>query len=741
MAKPRKKGATKPSVVDSKASPGTLEGGRARPDNWADKHDSAAYKEAARLYNIVQREYENQYERDRNIEEYWSIYNAKPDSNKTYLGNSQCYIPAVRDAVNARCKRTIKQLFPNRYKHVEACGAGPDTPYPQLALLEHYIRKTALKDLVRSVLVAGDVTGNWNLYIDWTRSYRRVTEIVKRNPVIEEAVEGESVSLVDPTEEEEATEQTDLLSQGPDIVDFATEDLAVIPPTCNDIEKAEAVSIRLRMSREKVQQMVDEGVFILPRPSRIDAFVNEGAGDTDRGMRVKSPPKQRSNDAGIQTDGTFKYAMIFEVTAQLDFGDGVKQLGYIYYAGQNEIVGIIKAPQWGGKRPTVCAPVERIGGSAVGISKIEPVKFLQWNLNDYWNMGQDSAMYSLLPIVMTDPLKNPNYASMVIGLAAVWGADPNSTKFATFPQIYKDAMMLCDNIKRQIWESMDVNEMMMGRMPQGRKNNQLMGAMQQEQMTAIMDHAERFEEAILNPLIERMFEYDQQFRTTALTVLTMGEIGVKAKMTEVPPQQWGERFDFRWTGTSYIAGMQRQQQKIATMNVLRGVPPQQLNGRKLDITPILENLVDDVFGPEVAPRILVDERNLFTVDATTENELMHNSMPAAVHEADNDIEHIQSHQSVARITGDPQGRFRAHIAAHVMQLNRKREMAMAAQQAQGGGGGVPGAPGPSVGGPARPGMGGTPRMGAQPGAQRPVQAPAGAIRADDMADGAVPGRG
>ena len=736
MAQSRKKRAAKPTQVDSKAPKGALEGGASKLTNWADRKDSEAYKEAARLYPLIQKEYENQYDQGRMIAEFWNIYSATPDDNQMYMGNSRSYIPAVRDAINARAKRTVKQLFPSRLKHVQAVGSDPNPPYPQLALIEHYIRKSRLKDIVRSDLTAGDVTGQFNIYIDWTRSYRRVTELVKRNPTLggggapEEAAE-----IPDPTDEEEATEESDILEEGPDIVDFATEDLAVVPPTCNDLERAEAVSIRLRMSRAKVEQMVEEGVFILPQKSRIDSFVNKGAGAADDGMRTKAPQKKRAEDAGVRTEGTFTYALIYEVTAQLDFGDGHKRLGYIYYAGQNEIVGIIKAPQWGGKRPTLSAPVERIGGSFFGISKIEPVKFLQWSLNDYWNMGQDSAMYSLLPIVMTDPLKNPNYATMVIGLAAVWAADPNSTKFASFPALWKDAALMCDTIKRQIWESLDVNEIMMGRMPQGRKNNQLMGALQQEQMTAITDHAEYYEEVMLNPLVERIFEYDQQFRTKSLTVRSMGELGVKAQMTDIEPQQWGSRYTFQWSGTAYVQGMQQMQAQIATMNVLRGVPPQQLNGRRLDVSPILDILVGNVFGPEIAPNILIDERNLFTIDSNTENEMLVNGTPVEVHEADEDVQHIQAHQSVARITGDPQLKFRAHIAAHLMQLNRKRQMA-AGQQGEPG---VPGAPGPSAGGPAKPGMAGTPRQGAMPGMPRPVQQPPGAIHADNMPG--APGRG
>jgi len=741
MAK-KKKPEPKSETVDSRAAPETLETGESDLKNWADKPESAAYIEALRLYPLIQSAYDNQAEAARQIEEFWNIYNGQPDSNLQYAGNSQGYVPVVRDAVNARAKRALKQLFPVKHKHVEAVGSDAETPYPQLALLEHYIRKLKLKDIVRSDLVAGDVTGQWNLYIDWTKSYRRVTELVKRNPILS-TVEGEEIGLTDPNEEIEETQQTEIVEEGPEVVDFATEDLAVVPPTCNDIEKATATSIILRMSKSRVKQMVDEGVFLLPEKKDISAWI-EAQGKWTGSERAKPPADQRCENAGIRVEGTDEHAAIYEVAAMLDFEDqpkgekSVKQLGLIYYAGEQDIVGIIKAPWWGGKRPILSAPIERIKGSFRGVSKIEPVKFMQWQLVDFWNMGQDSGMYSMLPIVMTDPLSNPNYASMVYGLAAVWAVDPTKTKFAEFPQLWKDAANICDNMKRQIWESMDVNEMMMGRMPPGRKNNAMIGSVQQEQMTNIMDHAERYEGEMLDPLVERLFEYDRQFRTTSLTVLTKGEVGAKAAMMEIQPQQFGERYYFQWAGTSEVMGMQRMQQQIATMNVLRGVPPQQLNGRKLDISPIIEKLVENVFGPELTPRILIDERNKFTIPPEVENEIMHNGIPVEVHEADEDVAHIQSHQSAARMTQDPGGRMRAHLAKHVMAMKIKQEMAMGQQQPAPG---VPGAPGPSAGGAAQPGMAGTPRPGAMPAPGRPVQQPAGAVHADTMVDAAVGGRG
>lgn len=719
--------------VDSKAAPGALESGE-KVKNYADDQASEVYKEAEKLYTPIQKAYDGKQEQTDKIEEYRNIYACKLDANQSYTGNSMCYVPAVRDCLNARAKRALKQLFPTRYKHVEAVGSDPEIPYAQLALIEHDIRSTKLKEIVRSDLVAGDVTGQWNLYIDWTRSYRRITELVKRNPALED-VQGQEVDLVDPSEEEEATEETDLLEEGPEVVDFATEDLAVVPPTCNDIEKADAVALRLRLSKDKVKQMIEEGVFVVPDGMSADQLWEdlEKSSQPDGKMDRRVPPKVASQNAGIKTEGTYKYLLCYEATARLSFDDEenpgkkIKRLAYIYYASAQRILGIVLAPQWGGKRPILSAPVERVSGSFFGQSKVEPVKFLQWNLNDYWNMGQDSAMYSLLPVWAADPLKNPNWASMVMGLAAVWPIAPNDIKAITQPQLYKEALTICDQIKKQIWESLDVNEMMMGRMPSGRKNNAMMNSFQQDQMTNIMDHAERYEECILSPLAERLFEYERQFRTKSLLVEVRGEIGVKAKMTEVDPHQFDERYRFEWAGTSIVSGQQLQQMRIAGMNVLRGIPPQQLNGRKLDVTPILEQFVEGLYGAEMGMRILIDERNLFTVPPDVENEMMHNNLPVQVHEADNDQEHLQSHMSAARLTGDLQGRYRAHISMHTMAMQAKMQKQMAQQPGQ-----------PGVPGGAAPGVPGSPRPGAQVAGARPgAQNPPGLPGADQMG----PGRG
>jgi hypothetical protein len=713
MAAPLKK--KKQAAPDT--PPATVEEDPPAIENYADDPTSDLYVDCLEYYPKIQKAYENREDADHACKEYWSIYNAEPDDNQSYNGNSKCYVPVVRDCINSRAKRALKQAFPNRFKHVDAVGSDSLRPQPQLALLEHYIRTTKLKSIVRSSFVAGDVTGQWNLYVDWLRTIRNVTGMITRNPIIEELGEP------DPVEKEEVKEDKQIVDESPLVIDFATEDLAVVPPTCNDIEQAELVSLKLRMSKSQVKEMVDKGIFIISDDTELSDWV-----DDHKGKEKTNPPKRRTSDAGIKTEGTNKYALIYEITARLDFDDdGKKSLAYIYFAGEKELLGIIRAPQWGQRRPTLSAPVDRVGGSFYGVSKIEAVKYMQWNLNDFWNMGQDSAMYSLLPIVMTDPEKNPNYAMMVFGLAAVWPTNPNDTQFAAFPQLWKDSIGMCNSIKGQIQESMDVNPMMMGQMPAGRKNAQAMGAQQQEQSVPILDHAERYEEEMLTPLMERFFEYDAQFREDEVTVRTMGEIGIKASMMVIPPQEWGQRYSFEWIGTTYVKNMQMMQQQIATMNVLRGIPPQQLNGRRLDIAPILEILTDNVFGAELSGRILIDDRIKYSVPAEIEDEMMVNGMMIDVHEADDDLQHMQDHMKSAQATGDPAGLMRTHVQAHVQQLQKKRQMAMGEQQQMGGQPGVPGGAGP--------GVAGTPRPGAQPEQPRQMQQPAGAINPDQLAGG------
>ena len=113
------------------------------------------------------------------------------------------------------------------------------------------------------------------------------------------------------------------------------------------------------MSSDAIREMVDQGVFVLPEGSDIDKLVN----NPDQLRNRKDPEKRQAHAAGVKTKGVNKFAMIYWVMAKLDFGGEHKEEAYIYFAGQDEIVGIIKNPLWSAKRPVMSKPVERLKGS------------------------------------------------------------------------------------------------------------------------------------------------------------------------------------------------------------------------------------------------------------------------------------------------------------------------------------------------------------------------------------------
>jgi hypothetical protein len=450
------------------------------------------------------------------------------------------------------------------------------------------------------------------------------------------------------------------------------------------------------------------------------------------GGRQQDRTEKALEDLGIQSAGTAKFALVYEAYLDLDLGGDDPEPARVWYRHDGSVLSCMENPLWCKRLPLLAAAVDKLNGVARGSSPVKAVRTLQWQANDMQNIGQDAAMYATLPIIMTDPEKNPQYQSLVLSMAAIWPVDPKSTQTLTFPTIYQHAFAIVEGLKAQVRESMQVNEYQLGQMPQGRKTNAQTGAIGQEAAVTVNDVASSVEEEIMDPLMELFFELDQQYREDDLVIKVMGEIGIAAKMERVPPAAFYERYWFSWIGTDFVASMQRIQSQIAAMNVLRGIPPQAMMGKRIDISPIVEDVVRTVFGERLSPQIIVDQRDQISIDVELENEMLHNGLMVMVRPMDNDLEHLQSHNAVAKQTEDPTGAIRAHMMEHMRQMQAKA-VAAGPQQPQPGEPGIPGG--------AAPGVPGTPRVGAVPGNVRPLQRPPGAIHQDAIASPDVASRG
>jgi hypothetical protein len=297
---------------------------------------------------------------------------------------------------------------------------------------------------------------------------------------------------------------------------------------------------------------------------------------------------------------------------------------------------------------------------------------LQYHTNDITNQGADASNRSMNFMIMTDPLGNPRYDSMVIAQGAVMKCNPQTTKVIELPQLWNDAEGIVSSKVAMIMQTLGVNPAMI---TQGfRKAKPSQAEVAQEHAVDLLTTANAvtvLEEGILTPVISLMMEMDHQYRNDAIMVQAYGELGQAAAMETIEPIQMGSRFVFRWDGVEQARNAQQVQQQLGIVNVVRGIGGENYPGYVLDMTSFLVNLIDGAFGAQMGRTIfkkVVDKET-----ATTKALQM------------------------------------------LLQKNQQMEAAMA-----GGSGRRPG------------GGGGQPRMGAQPAASRPAQAPPGAIHQDQM---------
>ena len=663
-------------------------------------------------YDDIEKGFTDQYDRSDEIRDYWELYNCQLGAHQFYQGNAQIFVPIVHNAVNARVTRFTNQLFPQTGRHVECISSEPTLPRATLALAEHYVRKSKLRQLIPALLVNGDVEGHYHVYASWATHTRYTTKKVSK-PV--QTDDGPAPEKVDDIEEET------LKASHPEVEIIADTDILVLPATVDSldvaIESGGSVTIVRRWGKAKLQQMIDDGHI---DKKEGEEMMEEMSKDISRTEQYDKP-KGMAAAAGIKKDGRGKWALIYETWSLVKTPDG-KRLCRTFFGGPKKVLSCHRNPLWCDRLPLISAPVSKIQGSFKGQSQIKPVADLQYYANDIMNEAADSSSYAMLPIIMTDPEKNPKVGSMVLSLAAVWETSPKDTQFAQFPPLWKDGLEIVAAVKNEIMQTLSVNPAMITQMVGKKKQTQ--AEVSQEQQVDILttsDSVQVLEHGILTPLISLFIEMDHQYRDEEILVRQYGEMGMAAGMEGVPPIQMDHRYSFRWFGVESARNAQQIQQQIAALNVVRGIPPQLYMGYSLNMAPAIVNLIESSFGPQLGRLIFKDMRSELSVDPHKENELLDEGHVVPVHPLDEHGQHMQIHMEAMQTHGDEHGVYREHLLLH--QQAAMQQAQAQAQQAQG----TPGAPGGA--GPGQPGQS---PPGAQPGGPRGQQQPQGAIHPDEM---------
>lgn len=673
--------------------------GVSREDELSQKDE---YAEAlTKIATAVDEAYRGQIERTNNASDHWDIYECCLNDNQAYSGNAQVYVPIVRDAIDARSTRFTGQLFPVSGRYVEVITENGDIPHAEMALIEHYINKANLRtEVVPALCKNGDVEGQYNVYASWSQTERHV--------VSKKSEEKNGVSV-------DAVVEEIIVDEGPMVECLPDADIVISPANADSIEKALMVGGFVSIIRRWTQ-------------SKIDALIDEGEIDEDMGehlvadmkaaqMIAKDIPKEHIAAAGIRAKG--KWYLAHETWHMLKVNDEMRICRSYFGASDKQKLGTKLNPYWCDKVPIFSAAVKKMSGSMKGASLVKPVAQLQYVANDFMNQAADSATYSLMPIVMTDPNKNPKTSSMILDLAAVWEVDPNSTQFAKFPTLWKDGLEIVSAIKNQIFQSLSVNPSMI---PSTGKSKRTQADIANEQAVDILTTADAvtvIENGILSPLLEFFVAMDMQYRHDEMLVPMFGMMGKRAIMDRIPPLQQGNRYRYNWMGAQAARNAAQIQQQAAGLNVIKGIPPNMYRDHRLDLTAFIEGFVENLMGPRLAPLTFVSIKDEMSIPQDQENEFLSQGLDVPVSPFDNDQEHMQKLQPLLQDPSlSPQAKQMAQV--HFQRHQQSLQMKAQAQQMQAA---------------QQMGLGqeGGPREGAQPGQGRPMQGPPGQIHKDQMA--------
>jgi len=185
------------------------------------------------IFKKVEEGYRDQWNRSNDAQDYWDVYNCTLTSKQFYVGNSKIFVPIVHNAVNARKTRFTNQIFPQAGRYVEVTSTDGTRPDALASLLEHYVRKAKLRTKVMPALCkAGDIEGQYNVYVSWCKRKRHVTWRAAVPPELLEGLPNPALQPIMDIRHEEVE------AAHPEVEVLADSDVLVLPVTADDIDEA-----------------------------------------------------------------------------------------------------------------------------------------------------------------------------------------------------------------------------------------------------------------------------------------------------------------------------------------------------------------------------------------------------------------------------------------------------------------------------------------------------------------------
>lgn len=517
------------------------------------------------------------------------------DSNQSYIGRSNAYVPSYLRAENTLVSKLTRGLFPSdQYLDVteEALGdeaaAQATKQYLKYEFDKCMRLRNNLKPYIRQFIRHGWSVGKHSYHKEMK------AKVKGRKALTDGAVL--------------ATMEKDTSTEGSRFKALSIFNFYVWPTTVDSLDEATLIFEDVDVPMWFIKEMFDKGRW----PSKLrDAALNAPVDPTHL-FNTQHQQIDMVNNSIVPTGGTpasgdiAQWRMLTEVwvsiplpTAAYAQGEevGSPVLCKVILAGQ-VAVEVSRQPYWHGKTPYVDVRSMPEPGSYYCKGHGFIARYLQYLINDFANQTNDNGTYALNPVT----LMNPNTlagtpAPLKPGAVLLTTDVQNGIKFDRPPveQIQYGQQLL------QSWVSMLHDNV--GTPPIMQGTNAGKGArtatssqiLQANAENPIQDMVEDFEQAVMQPLMMMTHSNGLQFREGQFWVQITGLPPIK-----LTPQQIVGDFKFEWCASSQAASKQQQAQQAMQLLQLATNPAilQLLAQKGMTIDPavLLKKVYSDGFG-------------------------------------------------------------------------------------------------------------------------------------------------
>jgi hypothetical protein len=380
------------------------------------------------------------------------------------------------------------------------------------------------------------------------------------------------------------------------------------PLTVNTVDEASLVFEDMQVSKQFAKLMVDRGEWKNPQ-----AFESRSMSDTDSKRQEQLQTITGLSDTAIEgvhgeladwLEITEAYARIpVPRKYQLAGEEDLPVPCQIILCGDQPVC-VRRNPFWFGGPPYALKTLNERAESLYGIGLGRQAYDLQGLVNDSFNLTNDNAIRSLLPIAKV----NPNVVTKMGKLepGAVWFmSDMKGLEFDRPPgeQVQYG--------HQQVNQQMSFMSDLLGTPPQmqgqggGGSAKTATGAqiLQQNTRTDIQDVVEEIEEEFLEPLMEKVFALGQQYEAQDKTVVVAGA------PIKIPREVFAGGYSFRWLASSQTSNNVMRNQQLMQLHgaLAQAVPLLMQEGKKYVSSKLFEKLYTDGLGFRDFSEIVIDD--------------------------------------------------------------------------------------------------------------------------------------